>query len=143
MIDTKTNINLYKMAGKENEEIIPLFLDNEMNHSELEDNETMHGTIIQPKLEKTISRSQKFGGFCLALLASSIFTFNGILVQYYKLNSVDTVTVRSVFQILVLGAILTYKGSYQKYRTSKCSYTLKYTNKNFESGLIFSLQDSH
>ena len=98
------------MAGKENEEIIPLFLNNEINNSEFADNETMHGTIIKPKLEKKISRNQKFGGFCLALLASSIFTFNGILVQYYKLNSVDTVTVRSVFQILVLGAILTYKG---------------------------------
>ena len=98
------------MAGTENEEIIPLFLHNEMNNSELANTETMHGTIIKPKLEKKISRSQKFGGFCLALLASSIFTFNGILVQYYKLNSVDTVTVRSVFQILVLGAILTYKG---------------------------------
>ena len=110
MIDTKTNINVYKMAANENEDTIPLFLPNEMNNSELADNETMHGTIIKPKLEKKISRNQKFGGFCLALLASSIFTFNGILVQYYKLNSVDTVTVRSVFQILVLGGILTYKG---------------------------------
>ena len=110
MIDTKTDIDLYKMAANENEDTIPLFLPNEMNNSELADNETMHGTIIKPKLEKKISRNQKFGGFCLALLASSIFTFNGILVQYYKLNSVDTVTVRSVFQILVLGAILTYKG---------------------------------
>ena len=110
MIDTKTDIDLYKMAANENEDIIPLFLHNEINNSELADNETMHGTIIKPELEKKISRSQKLGGFCLALLASSIFTFNGILVQYYKLNSVDTVTVRSVFQILVLGAILTYKG---------------------------------
>ena len=110
MIDTKTDIDLYKMAANENEDTIPLFLPNEMNNSELADNETMHGTIIKPELEKKISRSQKFGGFCLALLASLIFTFNGILVQYYKLNSVDTVTVRSVFQILVLGAILTYKG---------------------------------
>ena len=110
MIDTKTDIDLYKMAANENEDTIPLFLHNEMNNSELADNETMHGTIIKPKLEKKISRNQKFGGFCLALLASSIFTFNGILVQYYRLNSVDTVAVRSVFQILVLGAILTYKG---------------------------------
>ena len=98
------------MAATENEEIIPLFLHNEINHSELADNETINGTIIKPKLEKKISRNQKFGGFCLALLASSIFTFNGILVQYYKLNSVDTVTVRSVIQILVLGVMLTYKG---------------------------------
>ena len=110
MIDNKTVFDLYKMAANENEDIIPLFLQNEMNNSQLADNETMHGTIIKPKLEKKISRNQKFGGFCLALLASLIFTFNGILVQYYKLNSVDTVTVRSVFQILVLGAILTYKG---------------------------------
>ena len=110
MIDTKTDIDLYKMAANENEDIIPLFLHNEINNSELADNETMHGTIIKPKLEKKISRNKKLGGFCLALLASSIFTFNGILVQYYKLNSVDTVTVRSVFQILVLGAILTFKG---------------------------------
>ena len=110
MIDIKTNIDVYKMALNENEEVIPLFFHNEMNHSELADDETLHGTTKKPKIEKKISRSQKFGGFCLALLASSIFTFNGILVQYYKLNSVDTVTVRSVFQILVLGAILTYKG---------------------------------
>ena len=65
---------------------------------------------MESKPEKKISIRHTFGGFCLALLAFSIFTFNGILVQYYNLNSVDTVTVRSVFQILVLGAVLTYKG---------------------------------
>ena len=45
-------------------------------------------------------------GFSLGLLASTIFTINGIIVQYFELDAVDTVTVRSIFQITLLGIIL-------------------------------------
>ena len=98
------------MAVNGHEEIIPLILHDEVNHCDLPNNESIDGTMMKSKPEEKISIRYTFGGYCLALLASSIFTFNGILVQYYKLNSVDTVTVRSVFQILVLGAVLTFKG---------------------------------
>ena len=49
-------------------------------------------------------------GVSLALLASLIFTCNGIIVQYFKLDSVDVIAVRSVLQIMVLALILKMRG---------------------------------
>ena len=49
-------------------------------------------------------------GVTLALLASLIFTCNGIIVQYFELDSVDVVAVRSFLQIIVLGLIMLLRG---------------------------------
>ena len=49
-------------------------------------------------------------GFSLGFLASTIFTINGIIVQYFELNAVDTVTIRSILQITILGVILKKRG---------------------------------
>ena len=59
----------------------------------------------------TVSSIRKtIEGVSLALLASLIFTFNGIIVKYFKLDSVDVVAVRSILQIIVLALIIKTRG---------------------------------
>ena len=64
--------------------------------------------------ETTVLRENIFGS-CLMLFASTIFTINGILVQHFKLDSVDTVFVRSILQISFLGILIKLKGNNKQY----------------------------
>ena len=56
------------------------------------------------------STSNAIGGFLFSLFAAALFVINGILVQYFSLSSVDTVIVRSLLQIVLLGVLIKIKG---------------------------------
>ena len=48
----------------------------------------------------------KVTGMTYALIASLIFTFNGILLQYFELQANNVVAIRSIIQIVAVGAVL-------------------------------------
>ena len=58
----------------------------------------------------TVSTRNMIVGFLLSLFATTTFVINGIIIQYFTLNSVDTVAVRSFLQICFLGIVIKMKG---------------------------------
>ena len=63
-----------------------------------------------PPNKNNSSARRKITGLSLSLVASVIFVVNGILVQYFALNAVDTVGIRSIFQVVFLGIFMKIKG---------------------------------
>ena len=103
-------VSAWKMKFCDNEESEPLFVT-------MDGSSEMQETNSNFKVEKTIETETKspcntVKGFAYALLASIIFTVNGTLVKYYQLDVVDTISLRSVFQIFALGLTMKLKGSY-------------------------------
>ena len=97
-----------KFCNKEESE--PLFV---AKDGSFEMQETNKNFKVETTLEsETESPYKTVKGFAYALLASMIFTVNGTLVKYYQLDVVDTISLRSVFQIFALGLTMKLKGSY-------------------------------
>ena len=86
----------------------PLLEDERLkNVSEGPNNKSEHD---KPITRNNSSFCNSIVGFSLGLLASTIFTINGMLVQYFELDAVDTVTVRSILQVVFLGIVIKLKG---------------------------------
>ena len=87
----------------------------------------LEGPSNKSEEDKSITRNNSsyctsIVGFCLGLLASTIFTINGMLVQYFELDAVDTVAVRSIFQVVFLGIVIKLKG--KKIHTNILSWNI-------------------
>jgi uncharacterized protein with PQ loop repeat len=101
------------MISSNVEEIESFLIENEDAFTEEERSPLLNG---DSKTKNTTSIREIIFGFALRFLACTIFTINGILVQYFELDSVDTVTVRSILQILFLGILIKVKGKNKLYK---------------------------
>ena len=89
-------------------ELEPLFL---AEHGTLDTQETNTNSKYEKTTEKgNESFNRTIKGFIYAVIASSIFTVNGTLVKHFKLDYVNTICLRSFFQIVVLGVMIKLKG---------------------------------
>ena len=79
-------------------------------NSSIEEEETSNLENEDTEGDSDVSTRNMIVGFLLSLLAATIFVINGIIIQYFTLNSVDTVAVRSFLQICFLGIFLKIKG---------------------------------
>ena len=108
MMNTTSNYCYFKIKASDENESKSL-IENEVTNSS-EDETINNGKNEMSSKSDNSSTCKNISGFTLALLASTIFTVNGVLVQYFELDPVDTVTVRSAFQIIFLGLFIKIKG---------------------------------
>ena len=101
-------VSAWKMKFCDNEESEPLFVTMDGSSEMQETNSNFKVETIIETEGKSPYKTIK--GFAYALLASLIFTVNGTLVKHFQLDFVDTISLRSVFQIFALGLTMKLKG---------------------------------